>query len=350
MRSLQRDLFERRLWPLAIVLVVAIVAVPLLLHSHRARAAVAPPAPAATGKSVAPAKAAGHHASTSAHHRKVPTSTTRSPFATADVTAAGGTSTNSMTSTTATTSSSSPSPAAAVSSSATDGSSTSDSSTPATTATPTATTPVVTTPVTTTPVTTTPVTTPATKTSTKVHVTLYSVGLRIGAAGHPSTHRNIALYTPLPSERDPQLMFMGTTDHERDAVFATGAAVGLFRRSGRRSDGASCHPTDKDCALIAVPAGRSVGLGYVSSDGVTRTLILRLTGISSRAITSPSAIKAALARHSAVGLCDLELGDPLSFYDPLNGTMTMPSAKSCRRDSMAVPFPGSLGAGTSERG
>jgi hypothetical protein len=164
------------------------------------------------------------------------------------------------------------------------------------------------------------------------------------------THRDLPRLTPLPSPLSPQVMYMGVADHGRDAVFALGAGVEVRAVGGDRSAGAFCHPSRVDCALVVIPAGTRVGLLYVSATGTNRALVLRVDRITSVVTSSASAARLAREHVSAIGLCDLKLGDPIGFFDPSAASMTIPSVGVCRRNSRAVPFPGSLGAGSSVRG
>lgn len=351
MRTLRRDLFERRLWPLAIVILAAIAAVPFLLPGGHAGAAIAPP-PATSGAST-PAVTGTRHAAPNAHRARTPTSGTRDPFQAAGVrTPTADHLTQSTTSTTSTVPHT-PTPTSTSNSSASSGASPSA-------AVPSTTTPAPTTPAPTTPVVSTPpvLTTPtqpdpgrgSRRVPSKRSWDVYSVDLRIGAPGSPVTHRDIARLTPLPGERSPQVMYMGVADHGRRAVFALGAGVEVRSISADRSAGAFCDPSRVDCALLVIPAGKSVGLSYVSSTGTVRMLVLRLSRISSRMTRSSAVVNTARRRVSAVGLCDLKLGDPIGFFDPADDNVKIPSTAACRHQKLAVPFPGSLGAGSSERG
>jgi hypothetical protein len=345
MESLKRDLFERRLWPLALVIIVAIVAVPFLLHGHRANADIAAP-PAASGTPTVPASGTTPPHKSS-HHRATPTSGRRDPFEAAD--AAKATSTTSTTTTTTT--SGSPASTGSTSGGSAGSSGTAASGSPSSgTSTPVTTTPATTTPPVTTPVTTAPGSTSHTGSTKTTSWDIFSVDLRIGARGTPVTHRNIARLTPLPSERSPQVMYLGVANRGRNAVFALGAGVEVRPLGGRHSAGAFCRPSRVDCALVVIPAGKSVGLRYVSSTGKDRALVLKLSRIRSHVTESSSAVKAARRHVSAIGLCDLKLGDPIGFFDPADDSVNIPSTRACRREKLAVPFPGSLGAGSSERG
>ena len=163
-------------------------------------------------------------------------------------------------------------------------------------------------------------------------------------------HRDIARLTPLPRERSPQVMYMGVEDHGHAAVFALGAGVEVRPVGGSRSAGAFCHPTRLDCALAVIPAGKSVALLYVSSTGTHRGLVLKVSRIKSRVTRSQAVVKAARRHVSPLGLCDLKLGDPIGFFDLSADNVSVPSIRTCRRRKLAVAFPGSLGAGSSERG
>lgn len=350
MRSLRHDLFERHLWPLAIVIIAAIVAVPFVLHAHRAHTAIPAPPAATTTRATTTTTTTTHAAHPSTPPPATPTSHSRDPFLAANVPTKAAThsskSTKSATPATTTSAAAAGSGGGGSSSGAAAASASATATTPA----PTVTTPTVTAPTVTTPVTTTPSGTPSTGSVVTHRWDIYSVDLRVGAPGSAVARSNLELLTPLPSERNPQMMFMGVTGHGRKAGFGLGAGVVVTRLSGARSAGAACHPTLNDCAVLLVPAGKAVRLSYVGTNGTQHTLYLAVTGIRTRVTESSATAKAANARQSALGLCDLKLGDPLGFYDPTRGTMEPVSTAACRRKSLAVPFPGTLGAGSSERG
>ena len=371
MTSLKRDLFERRLWPLVIVIVAAIVAVPMLLHGHRANADVAAPPAATAGSSTSATSAGSHHAQTPTP-RTAPTSRTRNPFEEAGVTAksqsasssasaSSGGATTSVTSSASSAQSSGGSsgsagagPTSVSSSGGTPTSSSSSSETASPVTTPTTKAPSTKAPSTKTSTVTRQVSHSHKKSARKHRVTkswdIYSVDVRVGLSGKPVTHRNLARLTPLPTERSPQVMYMGVTGHGRDAVFALGAGVQVRGFAGARSSGAACRPSHVDCALVVIPAGKSVGVSYVSATGKVHTFVLRLTRISSRVTQSTSAVNVARRHVSALGLCDLKLGDPIGFFDPAEASVKLVSTRACRSRKLAVPFPGSLGAGSSVRG
>jgi hypothetical protein len=362
MRSLRHDLFERRLWPLVGAILAAIVVVPFVMPSHRASAEIAPP-PSAQGQPGSPAPAG--RASKASSHTATPTSKTRDPFQSAIVgSRAGSASSRSATAggTSATSGRTSATSASAPASRASSGGSggavpggaaasgSTPESTPPTTTPPT-TTPLTTTPpASTTPVVTTPVTAPNRPSAPARTWGIYAVDIRIGSPGDPRGYGDLARLTPLPSERSPQAMYMGVTDHGRSAVFALGAAVAVRGLGAKRSAGAFCSPSRADCALIVIPAGRTVELSYVSATGSVRPLVLRVRRIALHLTHSATVARSARRHVSAVGLCDLKLGDPIGFFAPAAESVTLPAGGSCRRHTHVVPFPGSIGAGSGERG
>jgi hypothetical protein len=374
MRSLRRDLFERRLWPLAVALVAVIAAVPFLLHGQTAGAPVAPP-PVLSGVG-APGVAGARQDAVDTRRPTAPTSHTRDPFQPAGTPSGLHLTRTSPDTTTTASTAPTPHPAPLVHMS--------PATTPVTTLTPTAsapsspvssspsaptepkpTKPVASNPAPTAPVATTPAPTKTAATrptapgrvaprrpSAVLHRSwdIYSVDLRIGARGRLVSHRDLARLTPLPDERAPQAMYLGVTDHGRRAVFALGAGVEVRAGGEKRSLDPACSPSRLDCALVVVPAGGRIMLRYVSATGAQRTLVLDLSRITTQLTRSASAERAARRHVSAVGLCELKLGDPIGFFDPAAESVKLPSTASCRGDRLAVPFPGSLGAGSSVRG
>ncbi|HET9126377.1 MAG TPA: hypothetical protein VFN65_15970 [Solirubrobacteraceae bacterium] len=344
MRSLRRDLFERRLWPLAVALVAVIAAVPFLLHGRIAGAPVPPPPPPSAAG--APGVVGSRQDAIDTRRPTAPTSHTRDPFQpTATPSALHLTRTSPHTTRTASTAPT-PHPAPVVHRS--------PATPPATTPTPTPSAPS--TPVLSSPPAVTKPTATRQLAPRKHHAAprrswdIYSVDIRIGRWGRLATHRDPARLTPLPYERAPQVMYLGVTDHGRRAVFALGAGVEVRADGKRRSLAPACSPSRLDCALVIVPAGERVRLRYVSATGAQRTLILVVRRITTRLTRSAAAARAARDHISGVGLCELRLGDPIGFFDPAAASVKLPSTASCRRDRRAVAFPGSLGAGSSVRG
>jgi hypothetical protein len=337
MSSLRRDLFERKLWPLIVLLLAALVAVPLvLLKNAAADGTPTPPPPAA-----APAAPAG----TTGGHSAGPTKTVsvkvliasipRNPFASgmptlrakpaSNSTAAAGTSSPTATSSTTTTTAAmvSPSPAA----------------TPATTpasVTPPATGTLAPTPAgsTTTTSTTATIAAPTTPVPPPVKVrswTLYSVSLRYGTDAGARVRTDVARLTALPSAKQPQVMFMGVLGGGQQAVFALGAGI-------RHQGPGLCRPSRARCAALQIKGGQTETIILPTASGGTRQVLLRVVRIVSSITHSRSVALAAYQRHSAAGLCALDLANPVA-YSPVTGTLARVAGAACKTQHAAVPFP-----------
>ena len=356
MSSLRRDLLERRLWPLAVILIAAIVAVPFLLagHGHQAHAALAdsagpvPAAPATASGSATTSGSSSSAGTNRSHHASgAASSSSRDPFA------GTATATTSTTSTTATPSVSSAASSAAASQTST------PVSAPATGGASSFRAPPPSTPATSTPTTSTPSTrstsstpttskrTPTTST-TPVAVShhgasagekwsLYGVDVRVKAPdGTASVLTDLARLTPLPAATWPKVMYMGTTNGGRDAVFALGDGV-----SARGP--ARCRPARDNCSLIVLAPRHAERISWTVGVARRRTLRLTVTRITTQVTHVRDRATAAIARHSAVGLCELQLGDPIQFlYDTSNGVLASASKSACTKSmkKTAAAFPG----------
>ena len=323
MSSLRRDLFERRLWPVIALLLVAVVAVPLMLRKNaRADVAAVPPAPPLAG-AVPPASRTILPASVRALRISMP----RDPFASgmpklntkpeSKATTAGSVPAATTTGTSPTTSTPSmvsPSPTTP---------STGSSPTPSTTPTTAATT-------------TTTTTTPgASLGPTTRSWTVYSVSLRVGTGRFAPLRSDVARLTPLPSVTQPKAMFMGVMADGRHVVFALGAGV-------QHAGPGVCRPDRARCAAIVLRVGQTEQIIAPAAGGV-RQLNISVVHIASLVTHSRDEALAALQRHSAAGLCELNLGAPVA-YSQEAGTVSPVSAAACRHRPRAVPFPGGLAA------
>jgi hypothetical protein len=304
-RNLVQDLVERRLWPVALVLAVALAAVPVVLGRGGDTAgttAALPAAPAAasgdaekaqitldTGAPADDQPTDGHvrnpfkgpHAASDASSAAASPSGTSAP--TADASSTAGASSPAAAPSTA------PSGASSASSGATSSSARSTSTTGSTgrstTATPK---------------------TPARKKTTKaakpkaVDATdTYHVSLRFGVDGAAlKTIKDVARLSPLPSETDPFFVFLGVlqteTTHEQRAVF-------MVSSDAVPTGEGACHPTKQDCETIELAKGQTVFFDYTAPDGTPTQYQLELAGIHKTQITSAAKAQAAIARHSAVG-------------------------------------------------
>ena len=350
MNSLRRDLFERRLWPVILVLVIAVAAVPFLLRGRaHAKSQILPPAPAAAAATLVANRASvPRRMSKRVRSQLMRFKALRDPFVSGvtkltshptyveqSVSTTGGTSTSttaSMVSPTPTSSSDS-----ATASAATDGSSSVSTLASAATNTTTNASQTSTSASATTSTTSTTGTTPASSTdpASDSRWTIYSVTLRLGDGDATATQRtDVARLTPLPSATWPKVMFSGVTAGGLAAVFMLGTGV-------QARGPALCRPDHARCSALVLAPGRVERLVVTKQDGTTRTLKLEVTKIGRRTTRSSSAALAAYDHVSAAGACELQLADPMS-YDGRTGVLNANLTKACRTSEATVAFPGAV--------
>lgn len=332
MSSLRRDLFERRLWPVVALLLAAIVAVPLLLPKGAPATGNPTPLPPHVVVTAPGGQATAGPGAVTVPVKVLVASIPRDPFA------------SGMPKLTAKPAALAPSRPAAPSSTA--GASSSTVATPAAMVSPTPAT-TSTTPTTSIPA-ATPSTTPASTTATppasvprtpsapeatpaKVQSwTLYSVAVRFGKDANAPVRTDIARLTPLPSAQQPDVMFMGVMAGGRQVVFALAAGL-------QHQGPGLCRPDRTRCSAIVLKAGQTEHITAPTAGGGHQQLILRLVHVTSSITHSRTAALAAYDRHSAAGLCALDLADPVS-YSQANGTISTVTAAACHGQPAAVPF------------
>ena len=308
-RNLVQDLVERRLWPVALLLAVALAAVPVVLGrggGDAASTAALPAAPAA-GAGTGTAEKAQITIDTSVPAVRDRAGRLRNPFkspasAAPKVTAAAGDSPSSDASaatgdsTSAATSPPSPdSGSAATGSSGTTstGSSGSGSTSTGTSDTTTGGTG-----------TTKPKTTPKTKTTTTAPTAedttdTYHVSVRFGVdGGKLTTIRDIARLSPLPSVTDPFFVYLGvlkvSTSNTKRAVF-------IVSSDATPNGEGACHPTKQDCEAVELTVGQTAYFDSTAPDGKVTQYQLQLAGIHKTVVKSEAKASAAIARHSVAG-------------------------------------------------
>jgi hypothetical protein len=344
MSSLRRDLFERKLWPLVAALAAAVVLVPLVLLSGRSGGATpaGPPAPPVA----APRKETSGPAQTPATSVKVSRSRiARNPFSSgapklaSTPTPQSTTSASSSTPTATTASSSTATPVAMVSPSPVTPSSSASSPTGAH-ATPSTTTsgaPATTqstpsspaAPANPAPATTQP-STPSAIPAVAHSWTIYSVAVRFGKDLSAPVQSNLLRLRPLPSVEQSDVMFMGVTAGGRHAVFELAEGV-------QHSGPGLCRPERAHCSAILLKAGDTENISVSTADGGLQRMVLRVIHITRAMTHSGQAALAAYNRHSAAGLCELALADPVS-YSATDGTVSSMKSAACQHQLTAVPF------------
>jgi hypothetical protein len=351
MSAIRRDLIERKLWRLVALLLVGVVAVPFLLLKGSsadgvpAAAAPAPPAaPAAASATPAtPATSTTAHATAKAPATVAWSDSKRNPFA------SGSSASTSSTTTTGTTAGApaaaasspssgssasaaaaamvTPSPAAGSASSgsgSTTGSASATSSTPHTSS-------------------SAPVSTIASATAEPAvkaqSWTTYGVSVRFGKDTGAPLRSDLARLTPLPSARQPLVMFVGMLSNGRQAVFALGHGV-------QHTGPGWCRPSRTQCAAILLKAGQTEHVTVPATGGAqgaatasvpSRQLILRVVRIRASITHSHKVALAAYQRYSSVGQCELDLSNPVA-YNQTTGTLSTVATAACHAHPHAVPF------------
>jgi hypothetical protein len=342
MSALRRDLVERKLWMVAAMLLVAVIAVPVLLlkTGSSAGAPAVPAAPAAAGAAAAsttqttsakasePAKKTATLAKVDVRRDPFVVATSTTSTTSSTTTAAAASSTPASTASTASTGSSSataatamvtPSPASASSANTSSASTPSSTTSAASTAHAASSGPVSTT------ASVTPA--PAAKTASW---TLYSVAMRYGKDVSARLRSNIARLTAFPSAANPQVMFLGVMTGGKQAVFALRADVG-------HTGPGLCRPAHTRCSAIVLKPGQTEHLAIPVTGGTPKPMILRLVHISHTVTHSRKTALAAYERYSAAGLCDLALADPV-LYNLGTGTVSGIPKAVCAHQPASVPF------------
>jgi len=305
LRNVVKDLVDKRLWPVALLLVGALVAAPLLLGRSSGESA-APPIPATTPGANATTALADDGGAASKAVVTLDTGAdapehlggkVRDPFREPKATVTKKTAETgdaNATAAPATTGGSSAAPSVVASpdpgtSTPTPASSTGTGSSD-TTSGATGTTKAKATPKTKT-TTTAPT---AEDTTDTYHV---SVRFRV-EGGKLTTIRDVARLSPLPSVTDPFFVYLGvlkvSTSNTKRAVF-------IVSSDATPNGEGACHPTKQDCEAVELTVGQTAYFDATAPDGKVTQYELQLAGIHKTAVKSEAKASAAFARHSVAG-------------------------------------------------
>lgn len=252
------DLREKRLAPIAILLLAGIVAVPIVL----AKSAKTPAAPApvtSTGVAAA-APVVQSDAQAVAAGSKLQTFSARDPFepthaaavATAGTTSGTGTSTGTSTSTSTT-------PTTTTGTSGGGGGATTGNS-PTTTPTGSG-------------------NTGSTTGQQKTTLFTYTVDIRFGEAGGVKAYKGVKRLELIPDETNPKAVFLGVTTTGKTAVFLIDANIGVDTPGGR------CRPSNDECTFLYLrPESGHDQAVLTDADGTVYHL--RLLGINRVTLSS----------------------------------------------------------------
>jgi hypothetical protein len=306
-----KELRERKLWPIAIVLIVALVAVPLLLSKKAPTNLITQPTgglPYSTGTALpaisvqtkpADSKLAGRGRNPfSPQHGAITTTTTTTTTSTAVTTPTSSTS-------------------GATGSTGSTGSTTVSSSGGSTTGTPVTISPATTPAPTTTPTTPTKPAPPAPNGLTAKQS--YQVSLAITTSGGGlKTIDPLERLSVLPSPQQPLLEELGVLQDTHRVLFAVepGAAVG---------GPGICTPGPIDCEILSLAPGQTEGVSKQTATGSTPVALFSVNSIS--AVDHPTVAAADAARRTASDagrqlLANAPLGAVSLFqYDPSVGAV-----------------------------
>jgi hypothetical protein len=290
--NLISDLREKRLWPVAVALILALIAVPVLLSSggnSNVPVAQVPPVPAAPASvpalpavTVTPvpsnARLSGRQRDPFIQQVKVH-STTSSSGTSKSSAAAGGSSASS------TGSSASPGGSSGSSSGSTGSGST---GTPTTPSTSTSTTPQTST-------TPTPTTTTAPAPSGLTATQAYHVALSLtNPTGRAYAINNVERLTVLPSEQQPLLFELGVLKGGHRVLFAVAPGTVL------RGPGA-CLPAARDCEILSLAPNQIEAFAMTEPNGRLAGALIAVTAIKADGFASSTAANKARLAESAVG-------------------------------------------------
>jgi hypothetical protein len=152
----------------------------------------------------------------------------------------------------------------------------------------------------------TPTTTPAPQKPETTSVDTYRVKLSFGEVGAMKSYDNVARLTPLPSSDNPFFVYLGLADDQKSAIF-------LINADAEPNGDGSCKPSRDDCQQIVLRAGDTEFFDLQSGTAGVVQYQLDLKSIKKyKAATKASAAKAH-ARESKAGretLRELVADDP----------------------------------------
>jgi hypothetical protein len=122
----------------------------------------------------------------------------------------------------------------------------------------------------------------------------FGVTLRFGEAGAMTLMKDLPRLSPLPSTKDPFIVFLGVGQDGTTAVFLV-ASDASVTGDGR------CKPALSDCQTIELKAGETTYFDLDLGEGGVKQYQLDLVNVSKQALGSKALAAAAKARESSVG-------------------------------------------------
>jgi hypothetical protein len=267
-RTVWEELVERRLWPLALALVVGIVAIPVVLSKPANKAAPPVPPASATG-SGSPAAAFQPAISTeglksSQIHKNLGRFPRKNPFTPQGVNLSSTSGAASPTSTASSTS------ATSTSTSASTGSSPPTSASGGSSGSTTTSTPSV------------------PKTTSKTFYYTYTVDVKFGKTGQED-EKKLTEFRALPGSDNPVIVFMGVRPDGKTAVF-------LVSANASTTGNGTCKPSDTECTFLYMKKGDKKTIEATNVDQSITDYTLELLHVDLKRTDAPS--KASASKQS----------------------------------------------------
>jgi hypothetical protein len=290
-RNMLKELLERKLWPIALVLVIALVAVPVLLTKKAPTDIVTPPTgplPYSSGTTLPAISVQTSPGSSNLAGKG------RNPFTPQHVATTSTITTTIPTITTPTTGAST-----GTTSVGSGGSSTGSGSSGATVA------PATTPTVSTTPTKPAPTTPPKPAPTTLTPTQSYHVSLALSEAnGNLNTIDPLERLSILPNKQQPMLIDLGVLQGGKSMLFVVEPGTVV-------SGAGTCTPGPIDCEILTLKPGQTAGISKETGSGTTPVALLAVNSISFD--QHPSVAAANKARETAS-----EVGRQLLNQSPLN--------------------------------
>jgi hypothetical protein len=120
----------------------------------------------------------------------------------------------------------------------------------------------------------------------------YVADVRFGRSGHLSTYNGLSKLQMLPNSRNPLLIFLGADEGGGNAVFLVDSTL-------RTTGEGTCTPSPSECATLAIGAGAEHE--FVDPDGRSYTLLIRQIRPVSTKSASAARAAAAVGSHRRGG-------------------------------------------------
>ena len=122
----------------------------------------------------------------------------------------------------------------------------------------------------------------------------YAVDLRIGRDGDLRSRRDVARLSPLPSQADPFFVFLGVAADGETALF-------LVSSDATATGDGTCRPTPEACERVEMKAGQTEFFDVTTPQGETVQYQLDVTAVRRVKSSDEASASAARARESSAG-------------------------------------------------